>query len=191
MSAPHRETPRRHRLSVDDYYRMAAAGILHGDARVELIEGEIIDMTPIGTSHGGTVNYLNRVLTESLGRQAIIAVQNPVRLGAFSEPQPDLMVLRPRGDFYRNEHPRAGDVLLLIEVADTTLRYDREVKMPLYARHGVVEVWLADLENRRLEIFRDPAPQGYRDIQPAAHLDRVPIQSLPDITLNLSELFPG
>jgi Uma2 family endonuclease len=190
MSAPHQEILRRHRLSVNDYYRMAAAGILHEDSRVELIEGEIIDMTPIGKSHGGTVKYLTRILTETLGRKAIISVQDPVRLGDFSEPQPDLMALRPRQDFYRTAHPRTGDVLLLIEVADTTLRYDREVKMPLYARYGVVEAWLVDLENRRLEIFRDPSHQGYRGIRPAANLVRVPVLALPEIGLNLSDLFP-
>lgn len=189
MSAPQQEFPRRHRISVDDYYRMAAAGILRQDSRVELIEGEIIDMTPIRKSHAGTVNYLSRVLTTSLGEHTVVATQNPVRLGDLSEPQPDLAVLRFREDFYRSAHPTAADVLLIIEVADTTVRYDSEVKMPLYARHGIVEAWLVDLENRRLRIFRDPQPDGYRDIHTATDLDRLSLQALPDIELNLSDLF--
>jgi len=191
MSTPQQEFPRRHPISVDDYYRMAAAGILREDSRVELIEGAIIDMTPIGRSHAGTVNYLNDAFSQSLRRRAIVSVQHPIRLGEFSEPQPDLALLRPREDFYRGGHPEAANIFLVVEVADTSLRYDRDVKMPLYARHGIVEAWLVDVTNGRLETFRDPGTDGYRDIRSATFLDRVALLALPEIELNLSDLFPA
>ncbi|MBI2969404.1 MAG: Uma2 family endonuclease [Gammaproteobacteria bacterium] len=156
-----------------------------------LIEGEIIDLEPATPPHAGTVLYLNHVLFPSLADLAILSVHNPVRLGRFSEPEPDIAVLRRREDFYRSGHPEGKDVLLIIEVADTSARFDREVKMPLYARHGIVEAWLVDLENRHLEVFRDPQAEGYRDIRPVPALDRLWLLALPGIELNLADLFPG
>jgi Uma2 family endonuclease len=143
MSHVHVGQPRRHRLTVADYYRMAEVGILAPDARVELIDGEIIDMAPPASSHAGTVDYLLEVLGLAARGKAKVRVQNPVRLSEYSEPQPDLALLWPREDFYRARHPRADDVLLIVEVAASSLRFDRKKKVPLYARHGVPEVWLA------------------------------------------------
>jgi Uma2 family endonuclease len=134
--------PRRHLINVEQYYRMAEAGVLAPDARVELIEGEIIELAPIGSGHAGIVNFLQRKFDRTIGEHAVATVQQPLRLGDRSEPQPDLMLLRPRDDFYRNSHPTAADVLLLIEVSDSTLRFDRGEKAALYARHGVCEVWI-------------------------------------------------
>ena len=140
MSAIVDPQARRHRLTVQQYHHMGEAGILRQDARVELIQGELIDMTPIGSKHAGKVNRLQALLARALQDRAIITVRNPLILGTESEPQPDVMVLRSREDYYESSHPRPQDVLLLIEVADTSDRYDREVKLPLYARHGIPEV---------------------------------------------------
>jgi len=130
----------RHRLTVAEYYRMAEVGILSPEARVELIEGEIIDMPPIGSLHAGTVKYLTNRLTYAVRDIAIVSTQDPIFLDVHSEPQPDIALLRPRADFYRTTHPTITDVLLVVEVADTTLAYDTQIKLPLYAHHHISEV---------------------------------------------------
>ena len=127
------------RFTADEYYAMARAGILSKSDRVELIDGEIVTMTPIGLAHAAAVNRANRALVRAAGDQAIVSPQNPIRLNAFNEPQPDLVLLRPRKDFYRSTHAQRADILLVIEIADSSLRYDRDVKVSLYARHGIVE----------------------------------------------------
>jgi Uma2 family endonuclease len=151
----------RRKLDVAEYHRMGEAGILHEDDRVELIEGELVQMAPIGSLHAGTVNALAHLLITAVGQRAVVAVQNPVRLDRHAEPQPDFAVLRPRDDLYRSRTPEPADVLLLVEVADSSLRYDRTVKLPLYAGHGVPEVWIVDLEQREIEVWRDPADGRY------------------------------
>jgi len=151
----------RHRLTVEAYYRMAEAGIFGEDDRVELIEGEIIDRPPLGTDHASVVKRLNAIFTRGAGGRAIVSVQNPVRLSPRNEPQPDLALLRHRADYYRDAHPGPTDVLMLVEVADSSLRYDVDVKLPLYARHGIPELWIVDLEHRRLEIYRRPEGDAY------------------------------
>lgn len=154
----------RHRFDVDDYYRMAAAGILSREDRVELIEGEIVDMSPIGSARGGTVVGLTELVARAVADgEALVSVQGPLRLDAHNEPQPDLMLLRPRADRYRSGHPTASDVLLLVEVADSSLAYDRGPKLALYARHGVSEVWIVDLVGRAVEICSRPGPDGYAE----------------------------
>ena len=139
----------RRRFTVYEYHRMGEAGILHEDDRVELIEGELVEMTAIGTRHFACVNRLNRLLVGALGDEAIVSVQNPVRLNEYNEPQPDLAVIRPRD--YRLSLPGPGDVLLLVEVSDTTLAYDRSVKLPLYARAGIGVVWIVYLPGWTIE----------------------------------------
>lgn len=156
------DPPRRHRLSTGDYYRMAEAGILRPDQRVELVDGEIIDVPPPGSRHAGTVDQLVEQLKDGIGDRAIIRSQNPVRMDDYSEPQPDVTLLRRRGDFYKSAHPRPEDILLIIEVAESSLSYDRDVKIPLYARHGVPEVWLIDLVGKRLVRCREPVEGEYR-----------------------------
>jgi Uma2 family endonuclease len=153
----------RYRFSIQDYHRMGEAGILHEDSRVELIEGELVTMSPIGSAHVGTVLQLTGMLQKAVGEHALVSVQNPVVLDDYSEPEPDIALLKPHGDFYKSALPRPSDVLLLIEVADTTLRYDRAVKIPLYARHGIPETWLIDLENKHVTIFSSPSAQGYQE----------------------------
>lgn len=149
--------PARHRLTVADYERMAEAGILRRDDRVELIDGEIIDMSPIGVLHAALVNVLARYLNRHLGTTILVSCQNPLRLDDENEPEPDLAILRPRSDSYSTAHPGAGDTLAVIEVADTSLAYDLDVKVPLYARHGVPEVWVIEAASRRTHVFRTPA----------------------------------
>src|SRR5436309_1828637 len=136
--------PTRRLFTVDEYYRMAKAGILNEDDRVELIEGEIIQLPPIGGPHGSIVIRLNWLFSDRLRGRAVISPQNPFRISARSEPLPDFQLLRPRADFYRR-HPEPPDVLLVVEVSDTTLAYDQRVKIPLYARSGVPEVWIVDI----------------------------------------------
>ena len=150
----------RWRFTVHDYHRMGEAGILHEDDRVELIEGELVEMTAIGTRHFSCVNRLTRMLVMNVGDEAIVSVQNPVRLNEYNEPQPDFTVIRPRD--YRESLPKPEDVLLLIEVSDTTLAYDRGVKLPLYARAGIREVWIVDLPGETIERHTDPSEEGYR-----------------------------
>ena len=179
----------RRRFTVNEYNLMAQAGILHEDDRVELLEGEIVEMAAIGSRHAACVNRLNRILSEGLGGRAIVSVQNPVRLGEHSEPQPDLALLRPSPDFYSNSHPGPADVMLLVEVADTSEGYDRDVKMPLYAQYGISEVWLVELSSRSIEIYRDPVPEGYRDIQLAMPGRSIAPQAFPDLELVVEDLF--
>ena len=181
----------RHRLlTVDDYHKMGEAGILGEDDRVELIEGELIDMAPIGSGHASDVMRLNMLLSTAVAGRAIISPQNPIRLGAHSEPQPDIAVLRYRNDFYEASHPQPADVLLLIEVAETTIRYDREVKIPLYARHGIPEVWLIDLQQERVEIYLQPSSEGYRQILRPGKSERIALSLLPDVSILIADLWP-
>jgi Uma2 family endonuclease len=155
----------KHYFSVDDYYRMADAGVFPVAARVELIEGEVIEMSPIGNRHAGCVNRLGMLLSRATSDFAIVAVQNPVRLNDFSEPQPDIALLKPRDDYYSNAHPTPADVLLIIEVADTTVAYDRSVKLPLYARAGIPEAWLMVLPKDLVEVHSQPVNGKYQKIQ--------------------------
>ncbi|MGH8548749.1 MAG: Uma2 family endonuclease [Methylococcales bacterium] len=178
-----------HRLSVADYYRMAEVGILSVEDHVELIEGELIDMPPIGILHAGTVDYLVNLLSLAAGKQAIIRTQNPIVLGLFSEPQPDITLLRARADYYRSSHPGPADILLIIEVADTTLRFDREFKIPLYAQHGIPESWVVDLNKQLLHVYRQPAGGRYLEQQCQADpCSWVPVM-LPGCSLDLTKLW--
>jgi Uma2 family endonuclease len=151
----------RHRIDVDAFHRMAEAGIFAADARVELIQGEMLDMAPIGSPHAGFVNRLTFCLSQAIGNRAVLSVQHPLRLDKYSEPQPDVALLKPRADFYERQHPTPQDVLLVIEVADSSLRYDREIKSPLCAQYGVTEFWLIDVDARQLTCLREPAQGRY------------------------------
>jgi Uma2 family endonuclease len=161
MSASADDWLPRHRLTVEEYYRMAEVGLLAPEARVELIQGEVIDMVPIGSRHAAVVTLLSSRLIEATRDRAIITVQQPIRLDRHSEPQPDIAVVAMKPDYYCTGHPTASDVLLLIEISDSTLRYDREIKLPLYARHGVAEAWLLDLASHLILRHRDPSSAGY------------------------------
>ena len=155
------QTPAKRRFDVDAYYKLAEAGILPNPHRVELIDGEIIDLNAIGSPHAAITTRLTRQFIRAVGDLAIISVQNPLRLDSYNEPEPDLLVLRPRADDYQANHPGAADVLLLIEVSETSLAYDRGRKLALYAKFGVPEVWIVDLAGAALEIYRQPKEGGY------------------------------
>ncbi|MBI2910973.1 MAG: Uma2 family endonuclease [Chloroflexi bacterium] len=178
----------RRRFTVEDYHRMAQAGVLGEDDRVELIEGEIVEMAPIGSRHAACVKRLNRMLSQRVGDRALIGVQDPVQLGERSEPEPDVALLQPRADGYASGHPGPDDVLLLIEVADTTLAYDRGVKIPLYGRAGVPETWLVDLEGHAIEQYTEPSPQGYRLVRRLLAGERISPQAFPDVSLAIDDL---
>jgi Uma2 family endonuclease len=154
-------TPTRAQLNVDQFHRMGELGILVPDVRLELIDGEMLTIAPIGR-HAWMVEELGKLLRQQAGDRALVWSQNPVRLSDVDEPQPDIMVLIPRPGHYRDSLPTGPDVLLVIEVADTTVAYDRETKLGLYARHGIQEAWIVNIRDGRLEIYRDPAGGVYR-----------------------------
>ncbi len=185
MNTTVESSPRPHRFNVDEYHRLGELGFLpeHG---VELIEGEIIDMAPIGDKHVRVVNKLNDLLVRRRPEDYEVSVQNPVRLADLTEPQPDFTVLRPRA---QEGLPRPKDIALLIEVSDTTAKHDREVKVPQYAKEDIPEVWLFDLEERVVEVYREPSADGYRDKQTYGLGDRVKSLLLPHVEIDLTAHF--
>jgi Uma2 family endonuclease len=189
MSAVAQTLTRHWPFSVDDYQRMGDTGILHEDDRVELIDGEIVAMPPIGSPHGGRVNRLTRIMISGVGERAIVAPQNPIVLGRRSEPEPDLAILRPRPDFYTDSHPQPTDVLLLIEVAESSRDYDLNVKVPLYARHAIPEVWVVDIPTRQVLRFSRPHAGTYQDQHPLDLRQPVAVPGLAGCTVDLGALF--
>jgi Uma2 family endonuclease len=178
----------RHRLTVADYHRMGDAGILGEDDRVELIEGELYEMAPIGSPHAGTVATLARWLTLGVADQGIVFVQSPILIPDFSEPQPDLALLAPRPDGYRNALPLPFEVKVVIEVADSTLGWDRDVKIRVYGSNGIAEAWLVEIPRRIVTVYRDPGPQGYRSSTEVAQ-GAVGPDCLPDLQIDIEEIF--
>jgi Uma2 family endonuclease len=179
----------RRTFTVEEYRRMGEIGILSEDDRVELIEGEIVKMSPIGKRHAACVARLTQTITLMLQRAALVWTQNPVELDEYSEPQPDVVVLKPRDDFYGTAHPRPEDVLLLIEVSDTTLEYDRKIKAPLYARTGVPEVWIVNIKEERVETFANPSGGAYEMTASFSRGEEVQSRSLAALRLSVSEIF--
>jgi len=173
-------------LTVDEYHRMGEAGILTERDRVELIEGELIAMSPIGSEHSGTVNALTRRLVQMVGDRGVVAVQNPVQLDDLTEPEPDFAVLKPRADDYRRATPRANEVLLIIEVADSSLGYDRAVKRSLYARHGIPEFWIVNLVAGEVEVCRTPAGDRYASVVTVGRDGMLEPELLPGTTIPVS-----
>ena len=178
-------------FSVHDYYAMAEAGILTEDERVELINGEIIEMSPIGSRHASAVYALDYLMSDQFGQRALVAVQGPLRLGNHAEPEPDVMILRWRDDFYASAHPGPEDVLLLIEVSDTTLDSDRNEKLPLYANAGIPETWIANIPERVVEVYTDPVNGVYTNRQVFSVGESVSPKAFPDISLPVSRIVPG
>lgn len=167
---------------------MAEAGIFNEDDRVELLEGEIVDMAAIGSRHAACVKRLNRFFSEQLRERVIVAVQDPVRLSELSEPQPDVVLLRPRPDDYAGGHPGPDDVLLVVEVGDTTAAWDRGRKLPLYAAAGVREVWLVDLPAERVEVCRRPEGPAYGEVRVAVPAEHIAPQAFPEVSLPVRDL---
>lgn len=167
---------------------MAQAGIFSEDDRVELLEGEIFEMSPISSRHASCVSRLNHLLQNRVGGRAIVSVQNPIHLSEYSEPQPDIAVLKFRSDFYSLEHPKPEDVLLVIEVCETSAEFDRRVKLPLYAKSGIPEVWLIDLTQEQIEAYRAPSSQGYSDAQTLRRGQTLTAQLLPTAEVKVEEV---
>ena len=180
--------PTRRRFTVDQYEAMGRAGILGEDDRVELLEGEIVEMTPIGARHAECVNTLCFLFVTALGRRATVSVQNPVRIDESSEPQPDLALLGHRVGERAARTPEPQDVLLVIEVADTTQVYDRQVKVPLYASAGIPEVWLVDLQAHTLTSWLDPVGRRYERTRILREGDSVSPTLVPDVSLSVAEI---
>jgi Uma2 family endonuclease len=189
MSSTAEDLLRRHRYQVEDYYRMAETGILAPDARVELINGEILDMPPIGPPHASVVTLLHARLIRAAGDSAIVRSQNPVRLDRYNEPEPDIALVRPRTGHYRDRHPGPADILLLVEVAESSLRYDRDLKIPLYARFGIPEVWLLDLTAKTLTRFSHPDDSGYVQFEGTAVLGQLTVPGTNGAIIDLTDLF--
>ncbi len=189
-SATSRVTCSRRRWTVAEYHRMDEVGLLREDEHVELIEGDVVTMSPIGSPHAGKVNRLAALLSHHLFEKAIVATQNPVVLSEHNEPQPDIAVLRWRDDYYERTHPGPGDILLVIEVGDSTVEDDRLVKIPLYARYDVPEVWLLNLPRQRLEVYREPHDDQYRQITEYREGMVAPM-AFPDAIIDLIQLFPA
>ncbi|MDA2924464.1 Uma2 family endonuclease [Acidobacteria bacterium AH-259-L09] len=165
-------------------------GILSEDERVELLEGEIVEMTPTSSRHAACVTRLNRIFSQVIGDRALVSLQNPVRLSEVSEPQPDLALLRPRPDYYAHRHPTPEDVLLAVEVADTSVRSDNEVKIPLYGRSGIAQAWLVNLEEENVESYRKPSPGGYQETHRHGPNQSLTMEAFPNLKITVNDVLP-
>jgi len=177
-----------HRFTVDDYHRMAEAGVFHEGDRVELIRGQVVRMTPIGPGHSGCVGALTRVFAQRVGAAALVWVQNPLHLGSHDEVQPDVCLLQPRPGEYREVHPTPADVLLVIEVADTSVAYDRETNLRLYAEAGIPEAWLVILPSETIEVCTTPGPDGYRTVRRFGRGESLHPIMLPRVAISGDEI---
>jgi Uma2 family endonuclease len=176
-------------FTVKEYHQMAESGIIKPTERVELIRGEIVKMSPIGHRHAAFVNNLNQLLVLRLAGRAIVSVQNPVVVADDSEPQPDLTLLRRRDVPYKDAEAVAADALLLIEVAEHSLRYDRTVKLRLYAETGIPDYWVVDCAAESIEVHRAPAPEGHREVTRVSADASVAPLAFPDVVLAVAEIF--
>lgn len=182
---------RHRRFTVEEFSRMAEAGILHEDDRVELLDGEIVQMTPIGSRHAACVARLDRALTRRVNDRAIVWVQNPLRLSEHDEVYPDVSLLRPRDDFYAAAPPGPGDAFVVVEVAESSLAYDRGEKTAAYARAGVPELWIVDIAAGQVLVRRAPAHGGYRIAETRRRAERIEVAALPGVVLEVDEILPA
>ncbi|MBD2435989.1 Uma2 family endonuclease [Nostoc sp. FACHB-110] len=179
----------RRKFTVEQYHKMIESGILTENDRVELIRGEIIEMSPIGTKHAACVNRLINLLVQLLGKRVIVAAQNPIALNNNSQPQPDVALLKLRDDFYETAHPQPQDIFLLIEVADSTVMYDREAKIPLYAEANIIEVWLIDINEQMVEVYQQPTAAGYQLMQQLTRGQTLSIPAFTDVSISVNQIF--
>ncbi|MDW8464875.1 MAG: Uma2 family endonuclease [Chloroherpetonaceae bacterium] len=179
----------RRRITVAEFAAMYQAGILSEDEHLELINGELITMAAMDAPHASHVARLSRLFIESLSKKAVIYTQLPIVLGEYSEPEPDVAVLRWREDDYCSGKPTAKDVLLVVEVADRSLLYDRETKLPLYAQYGITEVWILNLQAKQVEVYRNPQGSAYQEKQIFKPSDDLAMQAFPDLQFPVSEMF--
>jgi Uma2 family endonuclease len=175
-------------FTVAEFHQMAEAGVFGEDDRIELVEGEILEMSPIGSHHAARVARLQQRLSFAVSERALIWVQNPVRLDDRSEPQPDLALLEVRRDFYEAALPGPDNVLLIVEIADSSAEYDRQIKAPLYARCAIAEYWLVDLLRQVVTVYRDPSLDGYRSVRVAQPGQQISPLAFPDVQLDVSDI---
>jgi Uma2 family endonuclease len=179
----------RWQFSVTDYVSMREVGILREDDNVELIDGEVRPMAPIGPFHAAITNLLVKLITQQLGDRAIVSIQNPVNLNMYSQPQPDIAVLQPRDDFYVSAHPRPDDILLVIEVADSSLEYDRSEKLPRYAQAGIPEAWIVDISKQTIEQYTSPQHERYHRMHIIPFGDRISATTIDQLVIAVQSLF--
>ena len=170
---------RKRRITADDYQRMGQVGILPEGGRMELIDGDIIEMTPIGPRHSACVGSATRALVRAAGDTAIVLPRGSVRLDPYSEPQPDLVLLRPKADFYASRHAGPEDILLVIEIANSSIGYDRGMKARLYAKSGIPEYWLADLNENVVSRYFSPEGGAFQNVEQYRRGDSIAPQLLP------------
>ena len=180
--------PTKHLTNLDEWRRLGEANIFPPESRLELINGEILEMAPIGFSHTGHVIRLLNFFAPLVGNSALINAQNPLQLGDLSEPEPDFMLLKPNADFYSSRHPNANDVLLLIEVADSSLTFDQNQKLRLYALHGIPEYWLLNLNDSSLEVYRKPNGEVYAEKTTLRAGDTLTLSQLPEISIRIADI---
>ncbi|MGB6016211.1 MAG: Uma2 family endonuclease [Nodosilinea sp.] len=178
----------RKKFTVGQYHQMIESGILTDRDRVELLQGEIIEMSPVGRQHAACVDRINEFFVLALVSKAIVRVQSPIRLSNNSEPQPDLTVLQRRSDFYAEGHPQSKDVFTLVEVSDTTVEFDRTVKVPLYAQDNIAEVWIVDINAEAVQVYREPRAAVYQQVQTYRRGQSLTLQAFTDIQFFVDQL---
>jgi len=188
MSASTEGFYKRHLTNLAEWKKLGEANIFPPGSRLELINGEIIEMAPIGSNHSGHINKLTQILVKLASNQAVVSVQNPVQLNDLSEPEPDLMLLKPNPDFYSAHHPDASHVLLLIEVADSSLKFDQNQKLRLYALHNIPEYWLLNIKDACLEVYRQPYDGLYAEKTTLRAGDNITLSQLNDININIADI---
>jgi Uma2 family endonuclease len=179
---------RKHLTDINEWRKLGEANIFAPDSRIELIEGEIFEMAPIGFNHAGHLKSINKLFTKLVPDNLFTSVQDPLQLGDLSEPEPDFMLLKPDADGYKTRHPVADDVLLLIEVADSSLNFDQNQKLRLYALHNIPEYWLLNLNDNCLEVYLKPKGEVYAEKTTLYQGDIVTLSQLPEITIKISDI---
>ena len=180
--------PTKHLTNIDEWRKLGEANIFPPVSRLELINGEILEMSPIGFNHSGHLNRINKLFAKLIPDTVIPSVQNPLQLGDLSEPEPDFMLLKPNADFYSSRHPNAEDVLLLIEVADSSLTFDQNQKLRLYALHGIPEYWLLNLNDLSLEVYRKPNGEVYAEKTTLRAGDTITLSQLNQISIRMADI---
>ncbi len=178
----------RKRFTVTEFQRMVETGIIEEGSPYELLNGEIVHMASIGTKHASKVDRINSFLNRNIRDAITVRVQNPIELGAFSQPEPDIAILHWQDDFYESGHPTAQDIYLLIEVSDTTLNYDRTHKLPIYAESGIAEYWIVNLLDNQIEVYRNPSGQVYQSIETFTKGQTLTIELLPEVTIAVTDI---
>jgi Uma2 family endonuclease len=180
--------PTKHLTNLDEWRRLGEANIFPPETRLELINGEILEMAPIGFNHAGHLKRINNLFSKLVPGNLITSVQDPLQLGDLSEPEPDFMLLKPNADFYSSRHPNANDVLLLIEIADSSLMFDQNQKLRLYALHGIPEYWLLNLNDACLEVYRKPNGEVYAEKTTLRAGDTITLSQLNEISILISDI---